>query len=206
MNGWECCFHLKPKIKIKSKSFWWEWILQFTFNPEPADDGRRHSVHLTGDGSRIVFQQGDILRLNDPFGWNWKWIQWNFHLGTNFWGRRTLNEKSGAACDWPLWPNSGPCKRRCHCVLRGFSWKWANCGIRPSASQPTLRLLAMDRPSLVQLTLMGRSPEEMEQVTCVRPLSWSWMGKPNGSITGGPGTIKRWLLWIWFRTGFKMNN
>jgi hypothetical protein len=26
MNGWECCFHLKPNIKIKSKSFWRELI------------------------------------------------------------------------------------------------------------------------------------------------------------------------------------
>jgi hypothetical protein len=63
-------FTLNQKIQIKSKSFWRELIFQFTFNPEPADDGRRHSVYLTGDGSWIVFQQGDILRLNDPFGRN----------------------------------------------------------------------------------------------------------------------------------------
>jgi hypothetical protein len=62
-------FTLNQKLKSNQNLFGGNRF-QFTFNPEPADDGRRHSVHLTGDGSRIVFQQGDILRLNDPFGRN----------------------------------------------------------------------------------------------------------------------------------------
>jgi len=41
------------------------------------------------------------------------------------------------------------------------------------------------RPSLSHVNSIGRSPEEILQVTCARLPSWRLDGKKNGSITGG---------------------
>lgn len=111
----------------------------FTVHTEPADARRGHSMHLARDAGRVVFQQGCVLWFYDPFRWNWNKIKsvaaFFFFFFSDKKKMKTDLERVTRRCDWPLWPNYGPCKCRHHCVRLLVSWKWVNCGIRPFAFQ-----------------------------------------------------------------------